>query len=71
MLTKLNSTLIRVSKETYENLVYLRASLEAQLGKPLSFNKLLRHLSSYLIKKIENDDFENELLTFIKEEGGE
>ena len=66
MSTKLTH-LIRVSRQTYENLVFLRASIEAQLGKPLSFNKLLRHLSGYLMKKIENDDFENELLRFIQE----
>ena len=72
MLTKStqNSTLVRVSRETFENLIYLRATLEPQVGKLLSFNKLLNHISSYLIKKLEDDEFEKEIVNFIRE-GGE
>jgi hypothetical protein len=64
-----NSTLVRVSRETFENLIYLRATLEPQVGKLLSFNKLLNHISSYLIKKLEDDEFEKEIVNFIREEG--
>jgi len=62
--------LVRVSRETFENLIYLRATLEPQVGKLLSFNKLLNHISSYLIKKLEDDEFEKEIVNFIRE-GGE
>jgi len=65
-----NSTLVRISRETFEKLIYLRATLEPQVGRLLSFNKLLNHLTSYLIKKLENDEFEEEVVNFIKEEGG-
>jgi hypothetical protein len=64
-----NSTLVRVSRETFENLIYLRATLEPQVGRLLSFNKLLNHISSYLIKKLEDDEFEKEIVNFIMEEG--
>jgi len=61
--------LVRVSRETFENLIYLRATLEPQVGRLLSFNKLLNHISSYLIKKLEDDEFEKEIVNFIMEEG--
>ena len=62
---------IRLKKNTYDNILFLKAQLEGANSKILSFDEALNILTGFLIKKIENDDFEDELITFSKNALGE
>ena len=56
-----------VDENTYTSLLFLRSQIEPPLSRQISFNKLIKYLSEFAIKEIEDEEFFDRFLTFLKQ----
>lgn len=62
--------IVGIDEATKTNLIFLKSIIEPRTGKVLSFSKLIRILSVFLIEKVEDDSFEKELIDFVRDHYG-
>jgi len=59
-------SVLGIDEETKTMLIYLRSIIEPQVGRTVSFSKLVKLLSEFVAKNIESDDFERDFIEFVK-----